>query len=264
MSRPATASGGELEHGLGVIWTAPRRRGHTESPLRPLARPGGTSAYGYSLIDAAPAGGVSPLVETREATLRLIGRSAIAISALLSGLCLLACSTPTPYQADLGDVRVAGGYSEERLGEARYRVTFSATIATPRSRLEAYLARRAAELTLREGYEWFTLSAPRYEQGMYAYNAPDNRYSVRHGGGYDEWRSYWRFFRFGLGWQRYDGDPFWWQKDQARSSRRIEVHAEVTMGRGAPSQGSAGIFRARPMLDEVNSRNRKSTGGQRT
>jgi hypothetical protein len=58
------------------------------------------------------------------------------------------CADPTPYQPDLGEQRVAGGYSEERIAEDRYRVTFSGNRACSKQHVERYLLYRAAELTL--------------------------------------------------------------------------------------------------------------------
>ena len=186
--------------------------------------------------------------------MRALAIAATALTLSAAGGCATA---PTPDQAAKGGQQVAGGYAEQRLGAGRYHVSFSATTATPRRRLEVYLARRAAELTLQEGFDWFTLGAPAWEAGIYAYAAPDSSYSVRYVGGYDDWRAYWRWYRFGLGWQRYDDDPFWWSKDHARASRRIEVHADVTMGRGPPPPGAERTFLARQVLQRSN----RSTGG---
>ena len=70
-------------------------------------------------------------------------------------LALAACATATPYQPLSGDT----GYTEQRLEANRYRVSFAGNSSTPRETVETYLLYRAAELTLDNQYDWFTLSA---------------------------------------------------------------------------------------------------------
>lgn len=69
-----------------------------------------------------------------------------------AALGLAACSTaPTPYQA-LGD---NGGYSDQRIENDRFSVTFQGNSATPRDVVEEYALFRAAEVTLENGYDYF-------------------------------------------------------------------------------------------------------------
>jgi hypothetical protein len=68
------------------------------------------------------------------------------------GLMLAACAAaPTPYQA----ARNGFGYSEQRIEENRYRVSFAGNSATSRQTVEDYLLYRAAELTVQNGRDWF-------------------------------------------------------------------------------------------------------------
>ena len=78
----------------------------------------------------------------------------LALEALLG-----ACATATPYQPlqTRGDVR--GGYSEQRIEENRYRVTFAGNTFTSRQTVENYLLFRAAELTREAGYDGFPMVA---------------------------------------------------------------------------------------------------------
>jgi hypothetical protein len=70
------------------------------------------------------------------------------------GLLLGACAAaPTPYQA----ARNGFGYSEQRIEENRYRVSFAGNSATSRPTVEDYLLYRAAELTVQTGHDWFTV-----------------------------------------------------------------------------------------------------------
>ena len=52
----------------------------------------------------------------------------------------------------------AGGDEIEQLHESVFRVEYRVSPFTSQDQLDAYLKRRAAELTLREGYDWFRLS----------------------------------------------------------------------------------------------------------
>ncbi len=47
------------------------------------------------------------------------------------------------------------GYSDQELTHNRYRVTFTGNSETPRETVEDYLLRRAAEVTLKAGYDAF-------------------------------------------------------------------------------------------------------------
>ena len=79
---------------------------------------------------------------------------AIAAAALLC-LGLAACETPTLYQAAARPEAV--GYSEFRIEPGRYRVTFQGGDGAPADQVEDYTMRRAAEIALRDGYDWFQI-----------------------------------------------------------------------------------------------------------
>lgn len=81
-----------------------------------------------------------------------------------------ACTMETPYQASEGRY----GYSEQQLEEDRYRVIFTGNPSTPRETVQNYLLYRAAELTVQNGYDYFTIvdrdverSTRYYTQGFY-------------------------------------------------------------------------------------------------
>jgi hypothetical protein len=79
-------------------------------------------------------------------------RSAASALAVVLGLLLAACAGgPTPYQ----QARDGYGYSEQRIEENRYRVSFAGNSATSRQTVEDYLLYRAAELTVQTGHDWF-------------------------------------------------------------------------------------------------------------
>jgi len=82
---------------------------------------------------------------------RAAGFFASALAIALT-LLLAACQTPTPYQPSLNS---SFGYSDEQLGQNRYRVTFVGNSSTRRETVEDYLLLRAAEVTRNAGAHWF-------------------------------------------------------------------------------------------------------------
>ncbi|WP_297512045.1 hypothetical protein [uncultured Caulobacter sp.] len=80
------------------------------------------------------------------------------IAATLAGLLLAACATaPTLYRAAEGAPN-AVGYSEYRLEAGRYRVTFQGGAGASEAQIADYALLRAAELALRDGYDWFRVA----------------------------------------------------------------------------------------------------------
>ena len=71
----------------------------------------------------------------------------------LAALALAACATPTLYGPQIGPQAV--GFSEYRIQDNRYRVTFQGGNGAPRAQVENYALLRAAEVAVRDGYDWF-------------------------------------------------------------------------------------------------------------
>lgn len=81
-------------------------------------------------------------------------RSLVCLIVLVS---VSACaSTPTAYQPMAGGDR---GYTETRIEQDRYRIRFAAGSDASFQLTEDYALRRAAEITLREGRDWFLVTA---------------------------------------------------------------------------------------------------------
>lgn len=101
-------------------------------------------------------------------------RAHLLTHTLLAGIVTLGlagCYGATPYQPkDRGY-----GYSEQKLEDNRYRVTFAGNSMTERETVENYLLYRAAELTLQNGYDHFVLTSQdtgaetRYQQTLSGY-----------------------------------------------------------------------------------------------
>ncbi len=83
----------------------------------------------------------------------------IVIPALLAAL-LAACAQATPYQP----ARDGYGFSEQRIEANRYRITFSGNAVTPQQVVDDYMLFRAAEITLRDGYDYFEIADKRTDK----------------------------------------------------------------------------------------------------
>ncbi|MGI9507805.1 MAG: CC0125/CC1285 family lipoprotein [Geminicoccaceae bacterium] len=95
------------------------------------------------------------------------GFLAVAVLVLLG-----ACANPTPYQAASGGY----GYTEQQIEENRYRVAFTGNPSTPRETVQNYLLYRSAELTVQQGYDYFTVADRDVERDtrFYSYNYIDD------------------------------------------------------------------------------------------
>ena len=76
-----------------------------------------------------------------------------ALAALTLAGSLAACATPTTYgpQADPRSV----GFSDYRIESGRYRVSFQGGPGAPPEQVADLALRRAAEVVVRDGYDWF-------------------------------------------------------------------------------------------------------------
>ena len=75
---------------------------------------------------------------------------------LIACLSLAACATgPTVYQAALRPHAI--GYSDFQIEPGRYRITFQGGSGAPARQVEDYVLLRAAQVALRDGYDWFRI-----------------------------------------------------------------------------------------------------------
>ena len=77
---------------------------------------------------------------------------------ILTALLLTACaSTPTIY-GPAGSGERAIGYSDYQIENDRWRISFTAGSDLSRAEAERLAIRRAAEITLANGYDWFIIA----------------------------------------------------------------------------------------------------------
>lgn len=90
------------------------------------------------------------LLDARD-RLRTWGLIAVATAALSA---CASSSTQYVVAEDEGDY----GYSERKLTETRYRVSFTGSSGTPIELIQDYALLRAAELTVQKNYDWFEVA----------------------------------------------------------------------------------------------------------
>jgi hypothetical protein len=162
-------------------------------------------------------------------------RFAIAVVASLA-LGLAACQTaPTPYQP-LGTpgATLAGGFTDQRLDDTHFRVTFKGNYLTSRDQVETYLLYRAADLAQSQGFDWFEMVS---------------RQTSDHGVVTTSWAPYWRYHgAFGWGaWDPYAGGPFWDDGD-VQQLDQYEAVAEIAVGHGPKPADDVRAFDAHQVM----------------
>lgn len=76
------------------------------------------------------------------------------LTVVAAALLLAACATAVGTSYAPADAK-GYGYAETRIEADRYRVSFSGDGATPPEAVEDYALLRAAELAVKNGYDWF-------------------------------------------------------------------------------------------------------------
>lgn len=175
-------------------------------------------------------------------------RSSMLAVAAVAVFGLSACAvTPTPYQpvgAPYGTA--SGGFAELQIEPNRFRVNFSGNSYTRRETVENYLLFRAAELTLAQGYDWFT-TVERDTERTTRYR--DYGTGPRFGGG-PFWHPSWRYYGR-HGWSPFY-DPFGWDRDvDVREINKYEATAEIVMGRGPKPAADPRAFDAREVASRL-------------
>lgn len=180
-------------------------------------------------------------------------RPAFILGLLVASVAASGCATMTPYQEDRPGQSVSGGYSDVAVGAGRYRVSFAGNSLTARDRVEGYLLYRAAELTVRDGYDWFLIVDRFTEHDTETYVRPDPFYRPYYGGGYGFWRPHWRYSqggRWGL-WHPEWGGPFLGDAIDLQTIERFEAHAEIILRRGPIPAGEERAFDARRVMADL-------------
>lgn len=164
-------------------------------------------------------------------------RAALAAAALA----LTACATATPYQPSPPGAGFANGYTDTRIEDGRYRITFAGNNSTSRQTVEDYLLYHAADLTLSQGYDWFEIvrrSTDEKKRTVVANNDPfADSFS---------WRFYGR-----RGWGLWGGYGFNDFDTDVYEYSRFEASAEILLHKGAKPEGNPSAYDARSVKSNL-------------
>lgn len=187
---------------------------------------------------------------------RLFNKAMVAAVAATSLLMTGCAYRSTPYQPLSSANRIAGGYSDERVSEDRYRVSFAGNTLTSREKVEAYLLFRAAELTLEQGRDWFAIEDRVVEHEVERQVRRDPLYNPWYGSYYGHWRPSWRYYgpRGWRSWYPYYGHTFWTDHVDIREVERFEAIAEIRLGDGATPNSTMRAFNAQEVIERIGPR----------
>jgi hypothetical protein len=171
----------------------------------------------------------------------------LGLVALLAG-----CATATPYQP-LGYPGASGGYSDMQLDQNHWRVSFTGNTVTTRQQVETYLLYRAAELTLQQGFNCFTLVNRATDRSV---ELRVNPYGPGYGYGYGYYPGWAPYWRMGgpWGWHYYDpwfGGPFFPGSYDIDTIVSFEASADIALSRG-PCPAEPGTFDAAQVVQNLN------------
>jgi hypothetical protein len=112
--------------------------------------------------------------------------------------------------------------------------------------VETYLLYRAAELTLAQGYDWFSVVDRATDRDTRVYADPF--YDPWGFGGY--WGPTWRLYHRGH-WGGWGGRPWGMSSFDVREVTRYQANAEIFMGRGPKPANDPRAFEARAVVERL-------------
>jgi len=172
---------------------------------------------------------------------------AVAIGLALS---LGACQTATPYQPLTKGSATAGGFTDQRLDDNHFNVTFTGNTVTSRETVETYLLYRAAQLTVQAGYDWFEMVDRHTGRDQTTYITPDPFYGPGYAWGY--WRPNWRYYGGyggGYGWGAWG--PYWGGGVQVQTVQSFQATADIVMRHGQKPDSDPRALDARAVMTNL-------------
>ncbi len=151
------------------------------------------------------------------------------IAAIIGSAVLVACATPTPYQAKVDRY----GYANQRVEDDRFRVTFAGNSLTDRETVETYLLYRAAEITQETGGTWFQVTSEDTES-LVSFRTTST------GTGFGRFSYYSGFHNRGFG-AGFDSAT-------SRPIPRYSAMAMIRVGSGPEPEDDAQVFNAEQVL----------------
>lgn len=170
----------------------------------------------------------------------------VAALAVLAG-----CATATPYQPLGYPGSARGGYTSQQLDQTHWRVSFIGNTLTSRQQVETYLLYRAAELSLQQGFQCFTLLNRETDRDVQLRVDPYGPGAFGYGG-YPGWSPYWHL-RGPWGWHYYDPwrtGPFFPGRYDIDTVQSFRAMADIAVSR-APCTTGPGTFDAAQIVQNL-------------
>jgi hypothetical protein len=168
------------------------------------------------------------------------------LAAVLALLTLAACETGPAYKPRGPNDSV--GYTDQQLTANRFRVTFSGNSGIKRTEVEDYLMRRAAEVTIGAGFEYFTFDSRDTESKTYYRTTFEDwdpvlgpRYPFAFGGRFG-YRPYY--------WSNWDFPPYL-STAQSVPITRYEAYSEIVLLTPQQAMGNPQAIPAREVLSHL-------------
>ncbi|HJV40168.1 CC0125/CC1285 family lipoprotein [Caulobacter sp.] len=193
------------------------------------------------------------LIETsaRRSSGKERGKAVLAVIAIAAAL--TACATPS--SPPLPAQQQPGTFSEVRLDADRYRVMLVGQRQEAPEAVQRALLKRAAELAVREGYDWFeaTEQGMRVQSVLVAGPSPFMQPGFMWGGGEGFLPRSWRDTgpRWSGGWRDWDpflGEPTSANRAQVRATDLVVAAAVIVLHKGAKPGDVARAYDARTLL----------------
>ncbi len=140
-------------------------------------------------------------------------RLAPKFAACLAVLLLAACAAEPPYYGPKQPGQSVG-YTDLRLDQNRFRVTYSGNSTTGRETAENFLLMRAAQVTLQSGYTHFL------------FDTRDTKAKTTYFSSFTGWPG-WGVY--GWDWDGWPGGPPYDVESQSRPVTKFEAYAEIVM-----------------------------------
>ena len=168
----------------------------------------------------------------------------LAVAALLAAGLVACASTSTPYQP-AAEGR-GYGFSEQRIDNNSYRITFRGNSSTTRETVENSLLFRAAELTLENGFDYFVVIENDTEAKKSYSSSASPAFFGRYGYGYPGSFYAFPYYAYGFGW----GWPY---DTYTREITRYSAVAFVTMHKGEKPADNPQAFNASEVVENLRS-----------
>jgi hypothetical protein len=153
---------------------------------------------------------------------------ALVLCGAILGLLAGCGGGPTPYQPAAGGY----GYSEQQIEDNRYRVTFAGNDLTAPDTVQNYLLYRSAEITLDQGYDYFTMVDRNLDRSTTYWGSGPSTY-------------------LGTGFGRHSGGFVGFGTSTARPIDSYTAYADIVLSKGEKPANEVNAYDARDVLSRL-------------